>query len=92
MEKPDKSDDVPVADRQPNGDNEEPQRQTLGSNPISSESVNKQETSDQEYQYVTGFKLAVVIGSVTMVCFLLFLDLSIIATVSQVSVCYFVHS
>lgn len=36
-----------------------------------------------EYEFVTGFKLAMVIVSVTMVAFILMLDTSIIATVSQ---------
>ena len=36
-----------------------------------------------EWEYVTGFKLAVVIGAVTIVCFLMMLDTSIVATVSQ---------
>lgn len=43
--------------------------------------------SSEEYEYVTGFKLAIVIASVTMVFFLVMLDLSIIATVSQEPVC-----
>lgn len=46
-----------------------------------------QEMSSDMYEYVTGFKLAIVIASVTMVFFLVMLDLSIIATVSQASVC-----
>ena len=41
------------------------------------------EADTVEFEYVTGFKLAIVIVSVTMVAFILMLDSSIIATVSQ---------
>lgn len=50
-------------------------------------SSSSQEISSEEYRYVTGFKLAIVIISVTLVFFLVMLDLSIISTVSQASVC-----
>lgn len=38
---------------------------------------------EEDYKYITGLKLAVVIVSVTLVAFLMMLDLSIIVTVSQ---------
>lgn len=38
---------------------------------------------EEDYKYITGPKLAVVIVSVTLVAFLMMLDLAIIATVSQ---------
>lgn len=38
---------------------------------------------EEEYQYVTGFKLITVIGCVTLVAFLIMLDQSIIATVGH---------
>jgi hypothetical protein len=37
---------------------------------------------DSERQYLTGFKLAVVLGSLTLISFLVLLDMSIIGTVS----------
>lgn len=87
MEKQNTSDGVPVADRQPdlNGRKSHEQLSSLGE--LSSESAKRQDPGYQDYKYVTGFKLAIVIVSVTMVCFLVMLDLSIIATVSQASVC-----
>ena len=54
---------------------------------LSSESVENSEPGHEEYKYVTGFKLAIVIVSVTLVFFLVMLDLSIIATVSQLLGC-----
>lgn len=36
-------------------------------------------------EYVTGFKMLAVVGSVTLACFLLLLDMSILATVSPTS-------
>jgi hypothetical protein len=37
---------------------------------------------DSERQYLSGFKLAVVLGSLTLISFLVLLDMSIIGTVS----------
>ena len=37
-------------------------------------------SADREHQYITGFKLAIVIASVTLVAFLIMLDSSIVAT------------
>jgi hypothetical protein len=41
------------------------------------------EKKDEEPEYVTGFKLALMVGSVTLACFLMLLDISIIVTVSN---------
>ena len=43
-----------------------------------------QET-EENTEYITGFKLFAVVGSVTLACFLLLLDLSILATVGPIS-------
>ncbi len=79
MEKQNSLDSVPIADRQLCADGEQPQRH---STELSSEGVVRPEISHEDYEYVTGFKLAIVIVSVTLVFFLVMLDLSIIATVS----------
>jgi hypothetical protein len=41
-----------------------------------------EETTEPEFQYVTGIKLWLATAAVTLVCFLMMLDMSIIATVS----------
>jgi len=41
--------------------------------------------TEENIEYVTGFKMLAVVGSVTLACFLLLLDLSILATVSPTS-------
>ena len=46
-------------------------------------SAETQNTDDEEYQYVSGFKLALIMVSMTLIFFLVMLDLSIITTVSQ---------
>lgn len=38
---------------------------------------------NDERQYLTGLRLAIVLGSVTLVCFLVLLDMSILGTVSS---------
>ena len=87
MEKQTSSDGIPVADCQldPNGRKLDGQMSSLGE--PSGKSVQRQDSGCEDYEYVTGFKLAIVIASVTMVFFLVMLDLSIVATVSQASVC-----
>jgi hypothetical protein len=40
------------------------------------------EPSATEYEYITGIRLWLVVASVTLVCFLILLDMSIIVTVS----------
>ena len=82
MEKPTSLDSVPVADRHLCVDGEQSQSQTSHSNELSSGGAVRPEIGHEEYEYVTGFKLAIVIVSVTLVFFLVMLDLSIIATVS----------
>lgn len=42
---------------------------------------------EDDTKYISGFKLAAVIGSITMVVFILLLDVSIIATVSATLWC-----
>jgi len=39
--------------------------------------------SEDEWEYITGVKLYLVIGMVTLACFIMLLDTSIVATVSQ---------
>lgn len=78
MEEKPLTDTILVANRQSNMASEE-----RAERPISSSG----QESSEEYEYVTGFKLAIVIASVTLVFFLVMLDLSIIATVSQKPVC-----
>ena len=61
-----------------------PSEQTSITDEIHSDEVSKTPvTSDEEYEYIAGFKLTIVMVSVTMVAFLMMLDLSIISTVSQ---------
>ena len=50
---------------------------------LGTESAETQDTDNEEYQYVTGFKLAIIMVSMTLIFFLVMLDLSIITTVSQ---------
>lgn len=49
----------------------------------SSGNLRNNEVSEEEYKYITGLKLAVVIVSVTLVVSLMLLDVSIIATVVE---------
>ena len=44
-------------------------------------SVNPTQEVEEDYQYITGIKLATVIACITLVAFLIMLDQSIIATV-----------
>jgi hypothetical protein len=44
-------------------------------------SKNEKDTDIDEPKYITGFALYSVLSAVTLVCFLMFLDLSIVATV-----------
>jgi len=48
-------------------------------------SVKPDHPVEDDYEYVTGFKLATIIGCVTLVAFLILLDQSIIATVRHAS-------
>lgn len=47
--------------------------------PTEPETLSRTKT-DEEYEYITGFKLAAVIASITLVVFLLLLDMTIVAT------------
>jgi hypothetical protein len=47
----------------------------------SDSSIEKATADDEDYKYVTGFKLVIVMISVTLVGFLVMLDTSIISTV-----------
>ena len=40
------------------------------------------EATETEYEYITGIKLWLVIASITLICFLMMLDMSIVVTVS----------
>lgn len=54
--------------------------------PVAEQSDEKPQQSspaEDEDEYVTGFKLIIVIVAVTLVCFLMMLDMSIIVTVSM---------
>jgi hypothetical protein len=44
-------------------------------------STKVEEAPETEYEYITGVKLWLVIASITLVCFLMMLDMSIIVTV-----------
>lgn len=50
---------------------------------LGAEDVETRNPEDEEYQYVSGFKLALIMVSMTLIFFLVMLDLSIITTVSQ---------
>lgn len=80
MEQQTTSDIVPVADRQPDADRKKLHRQIPNPGRLLSQGAERQDSAYEDYQYVTGFKLAIVVVSVTMVFFLVMLDLSIIAT------------
>lgn len=45
-------------------------------------STKVEEAAKPEYEYITGVKLFLTIASITLVCFLMLLDMSIIVTVS----------
>lgn len=52
-------------------------------NQASSDSAQLPKDVDEDYEYITGLKLAVVVVAVTVVVFLMMLDTSIIGTVSR---------
>ena len=74
---------VPVEDGQPSADGEKSQRQVSDPDTLPRENMDRQEAIHEDHQYVTGFKFAMVMVSLTMVFFLVMLDLSIITTVSK---------
>ncbi len=81
MEKETTMECLPAADRQLRTDGEKLHVQISTLNTPSRDQSELQENG----QYVTGLKLAIVMVSMTMVFFLVMLDLSIIATVSHAS-------
>ena len=95
MEKDQTLESVLVAEHQPSAEGEKEnekeneKEKEKGKSPIldpdalSRENAEKQETEHEEQQYVTGFKFAIVMVSLTLVFFLVMLDLSIITTVSK---------
>ena len=87
MEKDQTLESVLVAERQPSADGEKGKNPMINPNALSTDIAEKQETENEEQQYVTGFKFAIVMVSLTLVFFLVMLDLSIITTVSTQKVC-----
>ena len=79
--------DDTMADRQPDTDGEKQPRQTPVSDGLPAESVEGHDVVNEESQHLTGFKLAITMVSLTLVFFLVMLDLSIIATVSRTMGC-----
>ena len=53
----------------------------------SSDSNDKEETMEEakNHEYVTGFRLVIILGAVTLVFFLLMLDMSIVTNVGRIT-------
>ena len=83
MEKDQTLESVLVAEHQPSADGEKETNPIIDPNALSPDNAEKQETEHEEQEYVTGFKFAIVMVSLTLVFFLVMLDLSIITTVSK---------
>ena len=84
MEKDQTLESVLVAEHQASADGEKGKSPILDPDVLSRENAEKkQEIEQEEQQYVTGFKFAIVMVSLTLVFFLVMLDLSIITTVSE---------
>ena len=67
---------------QPPDQNKEESTEKISTSSVNSHiSGHQAGSSDDEYVYVTGFKLMIVMVSVTLVGFLIMLDTSIVATV-----------
>ena len=71
------------ANSQSNAIGEKPKTQMTSPKELGTESAETQDTNSEEYQYVTGFKLTIIMVSMTLIFFLVMLDLSIITTVRQ---------
>lgn len=71
---------IPDADFQSNANGEKPETGMMNSKEHGTESAETQHTDNEESQYVTGFKLAIIMVSTTLIFFLVMLDLSIITT------------
>jgi hypothetical protein len=52
---------------------------------VAQEDPTKEIQADEEWEYVTGFKLITILGTVTLACFIMMLDTSIVVTVSCLS-------
>ena len=83
MEKDQTLESVLVAEHQPSAEGEKEKSPILDPDALSRENAEQQDTEHEEQQYVTGFKFAIVMVSLTLVFFLVMLDLSIITTVSE---------
>ena len=89
MEKEQTLESVLVAEHQPSAEDQSSTEREKGKSSIldpdapSQEHTEKQDSEHEEQQYVTGFKFAIVMVSLTLVFFLVMLDLSIITTVSK---------
>jgi hypothetical protein len=64
-----------------NTDNSKAVEETQIPQQLSDASIETASAGEDDYEYVTGFKLAIVTISVTLVAFLIMLDTSIISTV-----------
>jgi hypothetical protein len=71
----------PVANLPSDGDNFKKVKETPTPEQPAIASLATARAGEDEYQYVTGFKLTIVMVSVTLVGFLIMLDTSIISTV-----------
>lgn len=90
MEKQDASDvhsDAHSIADAPDLKRENPTDQISNLDKHSIEDVKTGEANEEEWQYVTGFKLGVVIVSVTLVAFVMMLDMSIVSTVISSKYC-----
>ena len=83
MEKDQTLESVLVAEHQPSAEGEKGKSSILDPDAPSRENAERQDSEHEEQQYVTGFKFAIVMVSLTLVFFLVMLDLSIITTVSK---------
>jgi hypothetical protein len=62
-------------------------KETVSSNKVIAEKTTENnEEADDDYEYITGIKLLIVVSAVTLVAFLMLLDTSIIATVSRAEI------
>lgn len=88
MENPeDANSDTPVPRHSSDEDNKESRSSSSPDVPEvskgnSSETTSATVSNEKEYEYLTGFKLAAIMFSLTLVTFLMLLDTSIVSTVS----------
>jgi len=81
MEKQSLAINDPVADLPSDGDDLEKVKETPTPEEPAITNIATARVSEDEYQYVAGFKLTIVMVSMTLVGFLIMLDTSIISTV-----------